>query len=77
MAYTTFEGTISLWTNAAVHFQSVYWEAPMWLPISQIIIERDGDGYYVVKLKDWLAGKKRLYEFTHYGEAEIEEIDQA
>lgn len=77
MAYTTFEGRIVETTGAAFLFHGVYWEQPMWMPFSQALIEEDNPdtGHVVVRLKDWLAGKKRLLEFTHYSALEIEEMN--
>lgn len=75
--WTTFEGVIVARTPAAIRFQGIYWEGPLWFPLSQVIIEEDNPetSHYVVKVKDWLPKKKGLLEFTHYGKEEIEGMD--
>lgn len=78
MSVHTFEGRTLFFTGAAVRFQGNYWEGPLFFPLSQveIIPDSEDDPYQVVlKVKDWLANKRRLLEFTHYGEAEIAEMD--
>jgi len=76
MSVTTFEGRVLVHTGAAVLFEGVYWDSCLWLPRSQIEIESDGDEYVVLKLRDWLARKKDLLEFTHYGEAELQAMNE-
>ena len=73
----TFEGTIELVTGAAIRFQGVYWEGALWFPLSQIEIVPDNDdtGAVVIHVKDWLARKRQLLEFTHYGAEEIEAMN--
>lgn len=77
MMWTTFEGRILMWTNSAILFEGVYWEGCMWLPKSQVIIEHEDmlSDAKVVKLKDWLANKKGLLEFTHYSAEELEAMN--
>lgn len=75
MAHTTFEGRIIFNSGAAIRFQGQFWEAPLWLPRSQIEIEPDGEDTVVVRVKDWLANKNRLQEFTYYDAEAIEERD--
>lgn len=76
MALTTFEGYVHFSTPKAILFQSHYWEAPMWLPLSQIFAESEVDSMEtVVKVKDWLVGKKGLLEFTPYTVEEIERMN--
>lgn len=75
--WTTFEGRIELMTGAAMRFQGVYWEGPLWFPLSQVIVEPDNEdtGHVVLKVKDWLAKKRGLLEFTHYNQHEIEAMN--
>lgn len=75
MGWTTFEGRIVRSSGSAVRFQGHYWEEALWFPRSQTIIEDDEDGV-VLKVNDWLAKKRDLLEFTHYGAAELEAMDQ-
>lgn len=74
--WTTFEGRLVNWSGAAVCFQGQYWEGGVWLPRSQVEIE-DDDGGVVIRVKDWLAKKNGLLEFTHYGAAELEAMNGA
>jgi len=74
MTWTTFEGRITKGSPAAVCFQGQYWEGGVWFPRSQVEIEDDEDGV-VLKLKDWLAKKNGLLEFTRYGTAELEAMN--
>ena len=68
----TFEGYIHMATARAVLFQSHFWGAPLWLPMSQIEINHDYDGMEkVVKVAGWLCRKKQLLEFTPYTEDEV------
>ena len=69
----TFEGIPVFYTPAAVLFHGVYWEAPLWLPLSQIEMIPDGEVYYVVHVKAWLTQKNDLREFTFYTAEEIAE----
>lgn len=77
MAVTTFEGTIEIVTGAALRFRGVYWEGALWFPTSQVEVLPDNDdtGHVVLKVKDWLAKKRGLLEFTHYGVEEIEAMN--
>jgi hypothetical protein len=75
MGWTTFEGRITKSSGSAVCFQSQYWEGEVWFPRSQTIIEDDEDGV-VLKVNDWLAKKRDMLEFTHYGMAELEAMNQ-
>ena len=75
MSQTTFEGIILVSSPRAVLFQSHFWEAPLWFPLSQMDIQRFEDSFEcVVKVKDWLCRKKNLYEFTMYTMEEIEQM---
>jgi hypothetical protein len=70
----TFEGTVHVMSARALLFQSHYWEAPMWLPLSQVEIIQDFDSPLetVVKVSAWLCGKNELSEFTRYTEEDME-----
>ena len=68
----TFEGLVMQRTAKALLFWGWYWHGPLWLPLSQVHIDVDGDGF-VVKVKGWLANKNNLQEFTEYTETDIEE----
>lgn len=70
----TFEGRITKSSMAAVCFQGQYWEGEVWFPRSQTEIEDDDDGV-VIRVKDWLANKLGLLEFTRYGAAELEAMN--
>ena len=69
--WSTFEGIVHMRTTKAVLFQGWYWGASLWLPMSQIEVVPDGPMSVVVKVKDWLAGKKDLREFETYTEEQI------
>lgn len=73
----TFEGVILFRTGAAIRFNGHYWMGSLWFPISQVIIEPDNEdtGSVVIHVKDWLAKKRQLLEFTHYSAEEIEAMD--
>jgi hypothetical protein len=73
----TFEGEIHTRTGRAIRFQSYYWEAPLWFPLSQVEIFQDPDAPFEVVLvaKPWIAKVKNVYEFTHYTQEEIEKRD--
>lgn len=76
--WTTFEGIPLLITGAAIRFQGVYWEGPLWFPRSQIILEDDDDidsPFKILKVKNWLADKRGLLEFTHYSAEEVEAMN--
>lgn len=78
MPVTTFEGRLELVTPKAIRFQSHYWEAPLWFPLSQVFIEpdsEDDESVVILKVKDWLANKRGLLEFTAYNKAELEAMD--
>lgn len=69
----TFEGYLLRTTARAVLFHGHYWGGALWLPMSQIEMEPDGDlGAVVVKVRPWLTSKKGLMEFSHYSAEEIE-----
>lgn len=68
--FTTFEGRITKTSPAAICFRGQYWDGDVWFPRSQVEIEDDEDGV-VVKVKDWLAKKNGLLEFTHYTAEEL------
>lgn len=72
---STFEGVIETYTSKAILFHGWYWEAPIWLPRSQITLEEDSGISFVVHVKDWLCNKKGLLEFTPYSAEEIERMD--
>ena len=58
--YLEFTGTIESRTSKAILFQGDYWDAGEWLPLSQVIVENDGDAEgnrAVVKIKEWLCKK--------------------
>jgi hypothetical protein len=69
-----FEGQIEVQTPKAIRFQGNYWDAAIWLPLSQVTITPDEDSH-VIKVRDWLAEKKGLLEFTHFSEQALEEMD--
>lgn len=72
-----FEGTIHAQTKAGLLFQGNYWDGPLWLPKSQVEVIYDDDAWEVVVfVKEWLARKRSLFEFTYYTEQEIEEISK-
>ena len=77
----TFEGVILFRTGAAIRFNGHYWgedaSCALWFPISQVTIEPDNEdtGSVVLHVKDWLAKKRQLLEFTHYSAEEIEAMD--
>jgi hypothetical protein len=72
---STFEGYVHMQTARALLFQSHYWEAPMWIPLSQAEVEKDFDSLEtVVHVKDWLCRKKNLLEFTFYVEEDIRKM---
>ena len=68
----TFEGNIIQRSAKAVCFWCHYWWAPLWLPLSQVKVEDDGDSH-VIHLRDWLAEKRGVKEFTEYTAEELEE----
>lgn len=74
--WSTFEGVITKSSGAAICFKGQYWEGEVWFPRSQTIVEDDDEGV-VVKIKDWLTKKNGLLEFTHYGAAELEAMNQS
>lgn len=76
--WTTFEGRIELMTGAAMRFQGVYWDGALWFPLSQVEIVPDNDdtGHVILKVKDWLAKKRGLLEFTHYCQTEIDAMNE-
>ena len=77
MGAHTFEGVVEVVTPSAVKFRGVYWDGGVWFPLSQIEVTDDNEdtGAVVLQVKDWLARKRGLMEFTHYGEAEIEAMN--
>ena len=74
MSYHTVEGRILYRSARAMAFQSNYWEGPLWFPNSQCEVTPDGDDGVVIKVKDWLASKRGILEFTHYAMHDIERI---
>lgn len=78
MARETFEGHVEFFTGAAVLFWGVYWESPLWLPLSQVTLFVDDleNDTWVLILNGWLADKNDLREFTHYTKEDIEERSQ-
>lgn len=75
--WETFEGLILARTNKGVLFEGNYWEGALWFPVSQVILEEDGEGSYVMKVKDWLAKKRGCFEFTYYSLVDIERIAES
>lgn len=78
MSVHTFEGRLELVTPRAVRFQGHFWEAPLWFPLSQITIEPDSEDdplTVVIRVRDWLALKRGLLEFTFYAKPELEAMD--
>lgn len=78
MSVHVFEGNVQFFTGAAVRFQGVYWEGPLFFPLSQVEIIPDSEDdptQVVIHVKDWLANKRKLLEFTHYNAEEIAEMD--
>ena len=78
MSVHTFEGRILFYTGAAVRFQGNYWEGPLFFPLSQVEIVPDSEDWpdvVVIHVKDWLANKRKILEFTHYGAQEIAQMD--
>jgi hypothetical protein len=71
MAWTTFEGYMRFRTGKAFLFESYYWEGAIWFPVSQCIIEQDGEETWTIKVKDWLTKKNGIEEFTPYTEEDI------
>lgn len=67
----TFEGVILQRTARGILFQGHFWEAPLWFPSSQTTDTPDGDFGCVFWVKDWLADKRGIYEFTYYSEEQI------
>lgn len=72
MAWSTFEGVIITHTAKAVLFQSWYWEDGMWFPTSQVRWQEDGPVSCVIEVRDWLANKNGLLEFTQYTSQQLE-----
>lgn len=75
---STFEGVTLAQTARAILFQSHYWEAPMWLPTSQIEVEVTFDEPLetVIKVKSWLCSKRGFHEFNHYTDEEIKKMGE-
>ena len=77
MRVSTFEGVIHVNTPKAVLFECVYWDGTLWLPRSQIEIDPDAGGLFVVvHVKDWLVRKRGLLEFTQYSAEEIAKMGE-
>lgn len=74
MAWSMFEGDILWRTNSAVLFHGHYWEGGIWFPISQSIVEPDGDGW-TIKVREWLTKKNGIEEFTPYDAEDIERFN--
>ena len=72
-----FEGTVVMYSGAAVWFHGVYWEGVLIFPLSQVTIEPDNEdtGHVVMSVRRWLASKRGLLEFTHYSKEEIEAMN--
>lgn len=75
MTWTTFEGYVLVRTGKAVMFQSYYWDGGLWFPMSQSILERDGEDTWTIKVKDWLTKKNGIEEFTPYDAEQIERFN--
>ncbi len=71
----TFEGIIHNSSGKAILFQSHYWEAPLWLPRSQLWLNQDSEDEWVIRVKDWLCEKKDLMEFVQYTQEQLELMD--
>lgn len=71
--FTTFEGYVLARSPKAVLFQGHYWGSGLWFPVSQIQVIEDGPMSVVMRVKDWLAGKRDIREFETYNEEEIRE----
>lgn len=72
--WTRFEGVIHAYSPKAIFFQSWYWEEGLWLPASQIRWYADGELTYVIEMRDWLADKNGLLEFTQYSAQHMESL---
>jgi hypothetical protein len=74
----TFEGVALIQTARAMLFQSHYWEAPLWFPMSQIEthVTYDEPLETVIKVKTWLCKKRGIHEFTNYSEEDIRRISE-
>ena len=70
----TFEGHITNHSAAAIAFHGHYWGGPMWFPRSQVELVADGGGY-VLRVRDWLANKRGLLEFTEYTSEQVEAMN--
>lgn len=75
-ADATFEGVVVAETARAILFQGHYWEAPLWFPMSQLVMKvtYDEPMEAVIKVRGWLCRKRGVQEFTHYSQEEIERI---
>lgn len=72
--WSRFEGVIHAHSAKAIFFQSWYWEEGLWLPKSQVRMFEDGESDYVIDVRDWLAEKNGLMEFTPYTAQQIGQI---
>lgn len=75
MSSRTFEGVVHFRSPKAILFQGQYWHASMWLPLSQVSMEPDGEIHWVIHVREWLCEKKNLLEFSEYSEEEIEAMN--
>jgi hypothetical protein len=73
--WSRFEGRIEQTSSKAILFQSHYWDAPLWFPMSQIRIFPDGEFFHVIDVRDWLTDKRNILEFTPYAAEQIEAIN--
>lgn len=72
----TYEGRILAVVGRTFLFQSHYWHGPIFLPISQVTVEPDGEMDCVIHLKDWLARKNDIPEFTELTQEEVDKRNE-
>ena len=73
--YHTFEGQVVFFSQKSVLFQGYFWDGPLWFPLSQTSLIEDDDSH-VLRCSDWLAKKRGLLEFTHYGPEAIAKFNE-
>jgi hypothetical protein len=72
-----FEGYVTANTPKAILFHGHYWEEPVWLPLSQVTMVLDEDGWDVVlSVVDWLSKKNELIEFTYRPRSETMDANE-
>ena len=73
MSTTQFEGILTGSTPRALWFRGHFWEKELMFPKSQVtVIEEESGMSVVLKVRDWLAHKRDLKEFTEYTSEEID-----